>query len=223
MTNRHILLTKVNYLLHVAYLDVSSRLPCSSSVQMTLATSLAYPCLVGSIFLLEGIQEWFFGSTGAVPVRILLLLLAMLLFVQMPLVFIGSFYGFKREQPPQVRHCSKTKASTGITLLGYTVLYCTIPCSAVQCCTLHGTACFTVQGCTVPYTLQYGTRCLIISKRSCPLWLERHVCARNLSGPIRHTVPYSTVQFGELRWAVQFLIWFRLLHGTVCYRVPYIL
>lgn len=69
---------------------------------MTLATAMAYPVLSGSIFLLEGFQQWCIQSTGAVPARILLLLLAMLLFVQTPLVFLGSFYGFKQEQPPQV-------------------------------------------------------------------------------------------------------------------------
>lgn len=69
---------------------------------MTLLTAFSFPALAGSVFVLEGIQQWFIGSTGAVPVRILVLLLAMLLFVQTPLVFLGSFYGFKKEQPPQV-------------------------------------------------------------------------------------------------------------------------
>lgn len=68
---------------------------------MTIATAMAFPALSGSVFLLEGIQQWWIGSTGAVPARILLLLVAMLLFVQTPLVFLGSFYGFKQEQPPQ--------------------------------------------------------------------------------------------------------------------------
>lgn len=70
---------------------------------MTLLTAFAFPALGGSVFLLEGFQQWLVGSTGAVPFRILLLLLAMLLFVQTPLVFLGSFYGFKKEHSPQVR------------------------------------------------------------------------------------------------------------------------
>lgn len=70
--------------------------------QMTLCTAFAFPAVAGSVFLLEAFQQWLLGSTGAVPARILLLLLAMLLFVQTPLVFLGSFYGFKKEQPPQV-------------------------------------------------------------------------------------------------------------------------
>ncbi|CBJ27720.1 EMP/nonaspanin domain family protein [Ectocarpus siliculosus] len=71
-------------------------------MKMTLLTAFSFPALAGSVFVLEGIQQWFIGSTGAVPVRILVLLVAMLLFVQTPLVFLGSFYGFKKEQPPQV-------------------------------------------------------------------------------------------------------------------------
>lgn len=69
---------------------------------MTLLTAFSFPALAGSVFVLEGVQQWFIGSTGAVPFRILVLLMAMLLFVQTPLVFLGSFYGFKKEQPPQV-------------------------------------------------------------------------------------------------------------------------
>ncbi|CAM9602511.1 unnamed protein product [Pylaiella littoralis] len=71
-------------------------------IKMTLATAFAFPALAGSVFLLEAIQQWCIGSSGAVPPQILLLLLGMLFFVHTPLVFLGSFYGFKKEQPQQV-------------------------------------------------------------------------------------------------------------------------
>ncbi|CAN0397978.1 unnamed protein product [Hapterophycus canaliculatus] len=69
---------------------------------MTLCTAFGFPALAGSVFAVVGVQQWFIGSTGAVPASIVLLLLAMVLFVHTPLVFLGSFYGFKKEQPPQV-------------------------------------------------------------------------------------------------------------------------
>jgi transmembrane 9 superfamily protein 2/4 len=63
----------------------------------TLLTASLYPLIIGSIFL--GINSFvaFYGSSIATPFTTLLLVLLLWIGVSTPLVFIGSYFGFKKE------------------------------------------------------------------------------------------------------------------------------
>lgn len=65
-------------------------------------TALGFPGIIGTIFMVLNLQQWAIGSTGAVPFMVLLQLLALWLVVQTPLVFLGSYYGFRQDPPQQV-------------------------------------------------------------------------------------------------------------------------
>ncbi|KAJ1456476.1 hypothetical protein M885DRAFT_616123 [Pelagophyceae sp. CCMP2097] len=63
----------------------------------TLATALLYPGLCFATFLCFDVILAAYKSTGAVPARSLLSLLALWFGVSLPLVFIGAYFGYKAE------------------------------------------------------------------------------------------------------------------------------
>lgn len=65
--------------------------------QNTLLTAFFYPGLIFSILFLLNLLLWAEGSSGAIPFNALFTLLFLWLFVSVPLVFLGSFFGYKRE------------------------------------------------------------------------------------------------------------------------------
>lgn len=68
--------------------------------QNTLTTALLFP---GVTFLILGVINlvlWMEGSSGAIPFSTFFTLLFLWFCVSVPLVFLGSFYGYKREIDP---------------------------------------------------------------------------------------------------------------------------
>ena len=65
--------------------------------QSTLLTSCLYPGLMGIIFLGINFFVAAYGSSTATPFGTLILLLVLWIGVSTPLVFIGSYFGFKKE------------------------------------------------------------------------------------------------------------------------------
>ena len=63
----------------------------------TLLTAMLYPGIVGSIFLFINSFVAYWGSSTAAPLTTLLSLILLWFGVSTPLVFVGSFFGFKRE------------------------------------------------------------------------------------------------------------------------------
>lgn len=63
----------------------------------SLYTAFAFPALVFGIFLVLDICLFFEGSSGAVPFSTLFTLIALWFGVSTPLVFIGSYMGYKKE------------------------------------------------------------------------------------------------------------------------------
>ncbi|CAM9576671.1 unnamed protein product [Phaeothamnion confervicola] len=73
----------------------------TSWVKMTAATATLYPGFCATIFFVINTSLAFEGSTGAVPFSALLTLVALWLTVQAPLVFAGSYMGFRKEAAEQ--------------------------------------------------------------------------------------------------------------------------
>ncbi len=65
--------------------------------QNTLLTAFFYPGLVFSILFILNMFLWIEGSSGAIPFSALFTLLFLWFCVSVPLVFLGSFFGYKRE------------------------------------------------------------------------------------------------------------------------------
>lgn len=63
----------------------------------TVLTASLYPGLMGSIFLFINSFVAYWGSSTAAPLTTLLSLILLWIGVSTPLVFVGSFFGFKRE------------------------------------------------------------------------------------------------------------------------------
>ena len=63
----------------------------------TLLTSIFFPGLCFSFFLVFNIIQSFFKSTGAVPFLDVIILAAMWCCVTVPLVFLGAYFGYKHE------------------------------------------------------------------------------------------------------------------------------
>jgi transmembrane 9 superfamily protein 2/4 len=63
----------------------------------TLLAALFYPSVMGTIFLGINFFVWYMGSSTAAPFSTLFSLLLLWLGVSTPLVFIGSYFGFKKE------------------------------------------------------------------------------------------------------------------------------
>jgi len=62
--------------------------------KVTLGAGMAYPGLVGTLFFLLNLMLWAAGSTMSVSFFTLLLLLALWLFVALPLSIIGAYAGY---------------------------------------------------------------------------------------------------------------------------------
>ena len=64
----------------------------------TLKTATMYPGIIAAIFFTLNLFIWGEKSSGAVPFTTLLALLSMWFCVSVPLVFLGAYFGYKREQ-----------------------------------------------------------------------------------------------------------------------------
>jgi len=70
----------------------------------TLMTALLYPGVAFATFLFLNFFIWAKGSSGAIPIGTLIAIIAMWFFISVPLVFVGSFFGYKAPLPdPPVR------------------------------------------------------------------------------------------------------------------------
>lgn len=65
--------------------------------KMTLLTSLLFPGLVFMIFFILNLAVWGKKSSGAVPFGTLVALLCMWFGISAPLVFFGSYFGYKKK------------------------------------------------------------------------------------------------------------------------------
>jgi len=63
----------------------------------TLLTALLYPGLVFAVFFGLDILVWSYGSTGAVPFLSMLGVLALWFCISVPLVFLGAYFGYKKD------------------------------------------------------------------------------------------------------------------------------
>jgi transmembrane 9 superfamily protein 2/4 len=68
-------------------------------VNNVLLTALLCPGIVFGIFFILNLVLWGNGSSAAIPFGTLVLLLALWLCVSTPLVFVGSYLGFKKPIP----------------------------------------------------------------------------------------------------------------------------
>lgn len=64
----------------------------------TLLTALAFPGTIYGIAFLLNLGVWYKRSSLAVPISTMLVLFALWFGVAVPLVFLGSYFGFKREE-----------------------------------------------------------------------------------------------------------------------------
>jgi len=65
--------------------------------QNTLTTAFFYPGVVFTIIFILNVILWAYGSSGAIPFGSLFTLLFLWFCVSVPLVFFGSFFGYKKE------------------------------------------------------------------------------------------------------------------------------
>lgn len=63
---------------------------------MTLQTALLFPGVVATIFIVLDFLVWGQRSSGAVPFTTLLFLCFLWFGISVPLVFLGSYFGFKK-------------------------------------------------------------------------------------------------------------------------------
>jgi len=63
----------------------------------TLLTATLFPGLVFTVFFLLDMLVWSYGSTGAVPMLTMLAVLTLWFGISVPLVFLGAFFGYKRD------------------------------------------------------------------------------------------------------------------------------
>lgn len=62
---------------------------------ITFGTALLFPGITFSIFFLLNLTMWSVGSSGSVPFTTLLLILFMWFGISVPLVFVGSYFGYR--------------------------------------------------------------------------------------------------------------------------------
>ena len=63
----------------------------------TLLTALFFPGIAFSLFLLFNVILFFYKSSGSVPILDLFILASMWCFISIPLVFVGSYFAYKKE------------------------------------------------------------------------------------------------------------------------------
>lgn len=68
----------------------------------TMMTAFLFPGIVFTVFMVLNTALLFEGSSGAVPVSTLITLIVLWFGVSTPLVFVGSYFGYKKEtfSPP---------------------------------------------------------------------------------------------------------------------------
>jgi transmembrane 9 superfamily protein 2/4 len=68
----------------------------------TLVTSLFFPGIVFGVFFVLNLMVWGEKSSGAVPFGTLIALLVLWLGISVPLVYLGSYFAFKKpaQEPP---------------------------------------------------------------------------------------------------------------------------
>ncbi len=105
-------------------------------MRSTLCTSLLYPGIMGSLFVAMNVLTSNLGSTLAVPLNVLFLLVVLWICVSTPLIFTGAYFGFSQPSISipvkinllrrQIPHASPVK-TIFTTLLGglmpYTAVY----------------------------------------------------------------------------------------------------
>jgi len=64
----------------------------------TTLTALLYPGFVFGVFFVVNLFVWSAGSSGAVPFTTMFLLVVMWFGISVPLAFLGSYFGFKRDE-----------------------------------------------------------------------------------------------------------------------------
>jgi transmembrane 9 superfamily protein 2/4 len=67
--------------------------------KMTLKTALVYPGVLFAIFFTLNLMVWGQKSSGAVPFGTLFALCFLWFGISTPLVFIGSYFGYKKPAP----------------------------------------------------------------------------------------------------------------------------
>eukprot|EP00918_Siedleckia_nematoides_P007585 GHVU01016432.1.p1 GENE.GHVU01016432.1~~GHVU01016432.1.p1 ORF type:complete len:620 (+),score=131.83 GHVU01016432.1:2719-4578(+) len=67
------------------------------SAKVTLLTALLFPGISFTVFFLLNTMLWAKRSTGAVPVATLVLILVLWFGISLPLVFVGSYLGYRRD------------------------------------------------------------------------------------------------------------------------------
>jgi len=70
---------------------------CTRNVRVTLMTGLQFPGVCFGVFFFLDILIWSKKSTGAVPFGTMFLLLVLWFGISLPLVFIGSYFGYKKQ------------------------------------------------------------------------------------------------------------------------------
>jgi transmembrane 9 superfamily protein 2/4 len=63
----------------------------------TLLTAVLFPGIVFTFFLIMDLVVWSYGSTGAVPFLSMLAVLTLWFGISVPLVFLGAYFGYKKE------------------------------------------------------------------------------------------------------------------------------
>eukprot|EP00294_Goniomonas_avonlea_P000216 CAMPEP_0114552816 /NCGR_PEP_ID=MMETSP0114-20121206/7323_1 /TAXON_ID=31324 /ORGANISM="Goniomonas sp, Strain m" /LENGTH=651 /DNA_ID=CAMNT_0001737711 /DNA_START=13 /DNA_END=1968 /DNA_ORIENTATION=- len=69
----------------------------TNQFRCTLMTGLLFPGTIFALFFVINLFVWSQGSSGAVPFGTMVALMALWLGISLPLVFFGSYLGFKRE------------------------------------------------------------------------------------------------------------------------------
>jgi len=72
-------------------------------IQFTFWTAITFPGICFTIFFILNLFVWGEKSTGAVPFSTLVALLVLWFGISVPLVYLGSYCAFKREQPKPVK------------------------------------------------------------------------------------------------------------------------
>ncbi len=77
----------------------------------TLKTALLFPGIVFAIFFMLNLLVWGQRSSGAVPFGTLFALCFLWFGISVPLVFIGSYFGYKKPAP-EVRHLLRPRPTS---------------------------------------------------------------------------------------------------------------
>ena len=63
----------------------------------TILTATFYPGIVFSIFFVLDLVVWSYGSTGAVPIVPMLVVIFLWFGISVPLVFLGAYFGYRMD------------------------------------------------------------------------------------------------------------------------------